>query len=195
MSKLKEWLRSKEMERMYSLGSARLSGSAASHRSSAEAHVLLHRLLQWSWPGFGAFGWRNPPCCSYSKCFYQGPNTDTAAYDFRSGTEIRNMAVMLGKMCVPITYKDGGRTINNVQRASMKTPIIGLVNWNTAKGAGGGGGHFVVIDSSDANGNAVICDPWYGLVDCDVSNGGYVAKSKHKAVFSGCWIFTDGKPA
>lgn len=194
MSKLKEWLRSKEMERMYSLvaDSQGVQHLIAHQRRLMSCCIACCAMVMARVRGIRL---EESALRSYSKCFYQGPNTDTAAYDFRSGTEIRNMAVMLGKMCVPITYKDGGRTINNVQRASMKTPIIGLVNWNTAKGAGGGGGHFVVIDSSDANGNAVICDPWYGLVECDVSNGGYVAKSKHKAVFSGCWIFTDGKPA
>lgn len=128
---------------------------------------------------------------SYSKCFYQGPGTDTTGYDKGEGTEIHNMAIMLKKMCVPVKTDAGGRAINNGKRAGPGKPAIALVHWRTETGAGGGGGHFVVVDSMDDKGNAVICDPWYGLTECDISSGKYTAAKGATGDFSKHWIFTD----
>lgn len=128
---------------------------------------------------------------SYSQCFYQGPDTGSAAYSTFSGTESYNLAIMLKKMCVPVsTEAKSGRAIINLGRATSNTPVIALINWDTKKGAGQGGGHFIVVDSCDDGGNAVICDPWYGLVECDVSSGRYSAKND-TGRFADAWVFTD----
>jgi hypothetical protein len=125
---------------------------------------------------------------SYSNCFYQGPNTDSKGYDAKNGTEIFNLAIMLKKMCVPSELKNGGRTRNVLAAATPQTPVIALVHW-PAEGAGGGGGHFVVVDNFNADtGMAIICDPWYGLVECKVDNGRYTVNNAVSGDFSGKWV-------
>jgi hypothetical protein len=51
---------------------------------------------------------------------------------------------------------------------------MALIDWKSDDEAGGGGSHFVLFDSYDAaSGMAVICDPWYGLVEYNVKGGEY----------------------
>lgn len=127
----------------------------------------------------------------YSRMMNQGTGTDTDGYDAVTGTDLGNLAVMLRKLGVPAKKHTGGRAINNAQHASITNPVIMLVNWDGEDGAGGGGGHFVVVDSSDTLGNAIICDPWYGLIECNVGSGRYDANG-NTADISSHWVFTDG---
>lgn len=125
---------------------------------------------------------------NYSKCFYQGPNTGSKGYDAKDGTEIFNLAIMLKKMCVPSEYKSTGRAKTTLPGVSMAKPIIALVSW-PSEGAGGGGGHFIVVDSfDDKTGKAVICDPYYGLVQCKVDDGNYSPVTGTTGQFSGNWV-------
>jgi hypothetical protein len=127
----------------------------------------------------------------YSKCFYQGPGSNSKAYDRNEGTEIFNLAIMLKKMCVPAEHKSTGRAKTTLPGVSAQKPIIALVNWNGGEGALGGGGHFIVVDSYDAsNGAAVICDPAYGLVECRVDGGVYSPEQGTTGGFSGHWVLT-----
>lgn len=129
---------------------------------------------------------------SYSQCFYQGPNVkNTGGYDAKKGTEPFNLAIMLKKMAIPCEYRDSGRALSVLPGASMKKPIIGTVCWDAPPMASGGeanaGSHFVLIDSCDAaSGMAVICDPFNGLVECDV-RGGYTTGTGNKGGFTGEW--------
>lgn len=125
---------------------------------------------------------------SYSACFYQGPGTDSKAYNGKNGTEIFNLAIMLKKFCIPCDFKNSGRAKTTLPGVSTHKPIIALVQWND-EGAGGGGGHFIVIDAyNEATGMAVVCDPYYGLVETALDGGSYSPNSSTKGMFNGNWI-------
>jgi hypothetical protein len=127
---------------------------------------------------------------SYSNCFYQGPNTGSKGYDRNDGTEIFNLAIMLKKMCIPCENRDRGRVVTTLPGVSMQKPIIALVRW-PSEGAGGGGGHFIVVDSFDGkSGIAVICDPYYGLVETKVDGGNYTPAAGTTGYFSSNWVIT-----
>jgi ABC-type bacteriocin/lantibiotic exporter with double-glycine peptidase domain len=114
----------------------------------------------------------------YSRVFYQGAGTNTEGYNKKEGTDARNCHITLQKLGVKCDYVLGGAVPGTLVSASMKTPVMALVDWKSDGEAGGGGSHFVVFDSYDsATGMAVICDPWYGLVECNVKGGDYSPQS------------------
>jgi ABC-type bacteriocin/lantibiotic exporter with double-glycine peptidase domain len=111
---------------------------------------------------------------SYSKIFNQGPGTNTEGYNKKDGTDAKNCFITLEKLGVKCEYLLGVQIPASLTTATTKTPIMALIDWKSEDQAGGGGSHFVIVDSYDAGtGMAVICDPWYGLVEYDVRNGEY----------------------
>lgn len=105
--------------------------------------------------------------------------TRTEGFDEVEGTRPYNLVIMLRKMRVEVDYRyQSGRATTILPGASPQTPVIAGIKWD------GGGGHWILVDGWDDRANrAIVCDPYYGLVESSVAGGKYSTPSGSSGQF------------
>jgi hypothetical protein len=105
-------------------------------------------------------------------------------YNETDGVRANNMVIMLRKMRIEVDYRyQSGRATNVLRAATPQTPVIAGLKWAS------GGGHWVLVDSFDADTNrAVVCDPYHGLVECSVAGNNYSTPSGSAGLLDSTWL-------